>query len=197
VYDEVRLFLVCNLCVAPSSNHTGCSFRAWVFAAGLILGFSLFAYDDAESRGETESAFQSARHVLRNLATLSPQAKHYDEILTSFAEAIFRHRQQNLSARQSVADRYIDCVLDIDVSIMEPMQRQGYPDAWEQPSQVPRPSAPESGVDNGSSNIGRVDGSDSDIAAGLDLDGFNVLPFDDGVNLSIDYEPFGLLLDGI
>lgn len=46
-------------------------------------------------------------------------------------------------------------------------------------------------------NMERVDESDSDIAAGVDLDGFSVFPFDDGGGFSIDYEPFGLLLDGI
>lgn len=178
-----------------------------MFAAGLILGFSLFAYDDEESRNETESAFQSARHVLQNLANLSPQAKQYDEILTSFAEAIVKHRQQTSSARQKIADRYIDCVLDIGATTtVEPQQhRQGrstdggdYSGTWEQlpqtNTQISRPSMPGMGVED--SSMERVDESDSDIA-GVDLDGFSVLPFDDGGGFSIDYEPFGLLLDGI
>ncbi|PCH06598.1 Transcription factor [Penicillium occitanis (nom. inval.)] len=185
-----------------------CIMKAWVFAAGLILGFSLFAYDDVESRNETESAFQSARHVLQNLANLSPQAKQYDEILTSFAEAIVKHRQQTSSARQKIADRYIDCVLDIGATTtMEPQhhrQRRStdtgdYPGTWEQPPQsnpqISRASMSAMGVEE--SSMERVDESDSDIAAGVDLDGFSVLPFDDGGGFSIDYEPFGLLLDGI
>lgn len=172
-----------------------------MFAAGLILGFSLFAYDDVESRNETEAAFQSARHVLRNLANLSPQAKQYDEILTSFAEAIVKHRQQTSSARQKIADRYIDCVLDIGVTTtIEPQHnRQGrstdggdYSSTWDQlpqtNTQLSRPSTSATGVG---------DESDSDIAVEVDLDGFSVLPFDDGGDFSIDYEPFGLLLDGI
>lgn len=162
-----------------------------------------------ESRNETESAFQSARHVLQNLANLSPQAKQYDEILTSFAEAIVKHRQQTSSARQKIADRYIDCVLDIGMTTStEPQRhRQGrstdggdYPGTWEQLPQtntrMSRSPIGGAGIED-SSDIGRVDESDSDIAAGVDLDGFSVLPFDDGGSFSIDYEPFGLLLDGI
>lgn len=179
-----------------------------MFAAGLILGFSLFAYDDVESRNETESAFQSARHVLQNLANLSPQAKQYDEILTSFAEAIVKHRQQTSSARQKIADRYIDCVLDIGPTTnMEPHHdRQGrstngrdYAGTWEQlPQSNPQISRPSiSAMSAEDSTMERVDESDSDIAAGVDLDGFSVLPFDDGGGFSMDYEPFGLLLDGI
>ncbi|EEA26578.1 hypothetical protein TMatcc_005145 [Talaromyces marneffei ATCC 18224] len=184
-----------------------CIMKAWVFAAGLILGFSLFAYDDIESRNETESAFQSARYVLQNLANLSPQARQYDEILTSFAEAIVKHRQQTLSARQKIADRYIDCVLDIGVATsMEPQPHRqgrstdggGYSGTWEElqaDTQMSRSSISGIGVEDRCMH--RVDGSDSDIAADVDLDGFNVLPFDDGASFSIDYEPFGLLLDGI
>lgn len=182
--------------------------RAWVFAAGLILGFSLFAYDDVESRNETESAFQSARHVLQYLANLSPQAKQYDEILTSFAEAILKHRQQTSSARQKIADKYIDCVLDIGVTTaMEPQhhrQRRStngrdYCGSWEQPPQTSTPASRPSMSAIGAEDriMERVDESDSDIAAGVDLDGFSVFPFDDGGGFSIDYEPFGLLLDGI
>ncbi|EED22426.1 C6 transcription factor, putative [Talaromyces stipitatus ATCC 10500] len=185
-----------------------CIMKAWAFAAGLILGFSLFAYDDVESRTETESAFQSARHVLRYLANLSPQAMQYHEILTSFAEAIVKHRQQTSSARQRIADRYIDCVLDIGMttSMSSIHHRRGrstdrgeYPDTCEQLPQASaqmRSPIPEAGlVFNG--NIERVEESDSDIPAGVDLDGFSVLPFDDAGSFSIDYEPFGLLLDGI
>ncbi|KUL87911.1 hypothetical protein ZTR_03952 [Talaromyces verruculosus] len=183
-----------------------CIMKAWVFAAGLILGFSLFAYDDVESRNETESAFQSARHVLQNLANLSPQAKQYDEILTSFAEAIIKHRQQTSSARQKIADRYIDCVLDIGATMEPQHHRQGrstdgadYPGTWEQlpqsNPQISRTSMSAMVVED--SSMERVDESDSDIAADVDLDGFSVLPFNDGGGFSIDYEPFGLLFDGI
>lgn len=72
-----------------------------------------------------------------------------------------------------------------------------YPNTWDP---LPQP-APELSVDNSNSNstnMDRVDGgSDPDVTASVDLDGFNVLPFDDAGNLPIDYEPFGLLLDGI
>jgi hypothetical protein len=126
--------------------------------------------------------------------------------LTSFTEAIVGHRQQTSSARQKVADRYIDCVLDIDVNVMtaENNPRSGngdYPDTWEQSLEATAqqfgPTAPGVGGEYSSNNMDKPDGSESDIAASVDLDGFNVFPFDDGGNLSIDYEPFGLLLDGL
>lgn len=74
-----------------------------------------------------------------------------------------------------------------------------YSGTWEQLPQtnttIAQPSTSATGVEG--SSVERVDDSDSDIAVGVDLDGFSVLPFDDGGGFSIDYEPFGLLLDGI
>ncbi|KAH8699264.1 hypothetical protein BGW36DRAFT_294939 [Talaromyces proteolyticus] len=178
-----------------------CIVKAWVFAAGLVLGFSLFAYDDTESRRDTEASFQSARHVLRNLANLSPQAKHYDEILTSFAEAIINHRQQILSHRQKVTSKFIDCILDIDIAPTDRLIYQFednnndvteycYSDYDKTSQALPGTAA----LDSGSVELASSD----DIGdVGVDLDGFSGFSFQDGGNWSIDYEPFGLLFDGM
>jgi len=176
--------------------------RAWVFAAGLILGSSLFVYDDSETRGETESAFQSARHVLRDLATLSPQAKHYDEILTSLAEAIIKHRQHVVSERQKAARQYIECGFDIDLTPTLSRGGRGTDtiyggdgedvDCFYPIFDESLPGTAFGGLDN-------IPGSGPANAddAGIDLDGFSGFSFQNGGNWSIDHEPFGLLFDGM
>jgi hypothetical protein len=174
--------------------------RAWVFAAGLILGSSLFVYDDTETRGETESAFQSARHVLRNLANLSPQAKHYDEILTSFAEAIIKHRQHVVSERQKAAKQYYDCIFDIDIT---PAVARGegceIDDGEGEDIEYFYPVFDESIPGTAFGGLDDMPGVESGNLdnASVDLDGFSGFSFQDGGNWSIDHEPFGLLFDGM
>ncbi|KAL1307027.1 hypothetical protein AAFC00_005652 [Neodothiora populina] len=67
-----------------------CILKAWLFAAGLVLGFSIFA--DSNPSWEKEVVFTKAREILSKLSDLSPQAAHYHEILTAFAEAIDKYR---------------------------------------------------------------------------------------------------------
>ncbi|RMZ80833.1 hypothetical protein DV737_g2850, partial [Chaetothyriales sp. CBS 132003] len=69
---------------------------ALLFAAGLILGVSLFAKQEIEY--EIESGFQHAKDTLEFLAIQSPQASHYSEILSLLTSAISK-RRQNLAAR--------------------------------------------------------------------------------------------------
>ncbi|RMD40787.1 hypothetical protein DV735_g4328, partial [Chaetothyriales sp. CBS 134920] len=69
---------------------------ALLFAAGLILGVSLFAKQEIDY--EIESGFQHAKDILEFLAIQSPQAVHYGEILGLLTSAISR-RRQNLAAR--------------------------------------------------------------------------------------------------
>lgn len=78
-----------------------------MFAAGLLLGFSLFAQPDHADR-EVEEAFHQARDVLHYLAALSPQAEHYHEILGSFYDAIEAHRAKATSHRRRAASRFMD-----------------------------------------------------------------------------------------
>lgn len=67
--------------------------KAWVFAAGLVLGFGLLCEDES-ANGEAREAFQGAQHVLTVLARLSPQAEQYKSILAAFSEAIDTYRRQ-------------------------------------------------------------------------------------------------------
>lgn len=86
-----------------------------MFAAGLILGFSLFAQPENADR-EVEEAFHHARDVLRFLAALSPQAEHYHDILCSFYDAIELHRAKSTNYRKRVASRYMDQLFTSDVA---------------------------------------------------------------------------------
>ncbi|KAK3717048.1 hypothetical protein LTR37_006103 [Vermiconidia calcicola] len=83
-----------------------CLLKAWMFAAGLLLGFSLFAQGD--SGGGTNEAFHHARAVLKKLAELSPQAAHYHDILTSFSESIEMYRRKLKDEKRRMTSRYLD-----------------------------------------------------------------------------------------
>ena len=70
--------------------------RALIFAAGLILGFDMFAKKELDY--EVEVAFRSAKDVLDFLGVQSPQASHYSEILGLLSNAIMKRRME-LSSR--------------------------------------------------------------------------------------------------
>lgn len=83
-----------------------------MFAAGLLLGFSMFAL--AEPVPEVGVAFQNAISVLEQLGQLSPQARHYFEILTTFSDAIHARREQLGRERRQKSDRYVSQIFTAD-----------------------------------------------------------------------------------
>lgn len=83
-----------------------------MFAAGLLLGFGLFA-EDGEST-DTEEAFSSARAVLEYMSGQSPQAKHYHDILTSLDDAIRAHRQKLAQDKRKTSSVLLDQIFTID-----------------------------------------------------------------------------------
>ncbi|TWU75863.1 hypothetical protein ED733_005490 [Metarhizium rileyi] len=85
-----------------------CIMKALVFAAGLVLGVEVFAKRSAEY--EIEAAFAGARDILNFLATQSPQAGHYYEILTLLSNAISKQRQSISSTGRS---RYVSKILNL------------------------------------------------------------------------------------
>ncbi|KIV95395.1 hypothetical protein PV10_03059 [Exophiala mesophila] len=91
-----------------------CIVKAWMFAAGLVIGFSMFA--QAEPKFEMDEAFNGAREVLKKLSPHSPQAEHYYEILTGFADAIQRHRQHLAREKRRSQNKYVNQILTFDVS---------------------------------------------------------------------------------
>ncbi|KAL4879453.1 hypothetical protein BJY04DRAFT_229014 [Aspergillus karnatakaensis] len=90
-----------------------CLLKAWVFAAGLVLGFSMFA---GEPRHDINESFGSACTVLAEIALTSPQAQLYHDILTSFAEAVDAYRQRVENERRLTVQHYMDQVLVIDTA---------------------------------------------------------------------------------
>lgn len=82
-----------------------------IFAAGLILGFSIFA--EGEVRHGVEEAFTSTRTVLQVLAGQSPQAELYYDILTEMSDAITKYRQQLASERRRSTGQYVTQIFTI------------------------------------------------------------------------------------
>ncbi|EXJ65517.1 hypothetical protein A1O7_01858 [Cladophialophora yegresii CBS 114405] len=91
-----------------------CILKAWVFAAGLVLGFSIFAQGD--SRFDMDDSFSNAREVLRSLSAESPQAEHYYEILAAFADVIQQRRQHLSRGSRSSRNKYVDQILTFDIT---------------------------------------------------------------------------------
>lgn len=163
-----------------------------MFAAGLILGFALFVQEEGPSCRDIQSAFVKARRVLRLLADLSPQAKHYHEILASFAEAIAKYRQQRRTTKQKKTNKYIDQVLSIDIVDSSPSRPDEYSDMLdlndllgdEQRRQSPRREG---------NAYSFVVNEGTGLNNGIDQED----PSADDCPYSIDYEPFGLLFEGM
>ncbi|PLN74536.1 fungal-specific transcription factor domain-domain-containing protein [Aspergillus taichungensis] len=81
-----------------------CILKAFVFAAALVLGFSLFAQREVNTA--VEDAFHGAIRILHTLSQQSAQAGHYHEILTLLKSAIAEQRQR-LVHRSPQKNRYV------------------------------------------------------------------------------------------
>lgn len=90
-----------------------CIIKAWVFAAGLVLGFALLA--DESSNTDTREAFRGSQHILSVLGRLSAQAEQYHKILATFSEAIDKYRRQMLRQQASKVP-YVEQILSFDAS---------------------------------------------------------------------------------
>lgn len=101
--------------------------RAFVFAAALVLGFSMFCHRDVDS--EIDSAFAGALSILRMLAHQSAQAAHYLEILTLLEGAVTQQRQRQAAQARQRRSRYVNRIFSLQSpSIQEEDSR---PDATE------------------------------------------------------------------
>ncbi|KAK0118323.1 hypothetical protein ONS95_012618 [Cadophora gregata] len=98
-----------------------CILKAWIFAAGLVLGFTLFA--NIEVSSEVENAFTGVRDVLKKLSLQSPQAEHYHDVLSSFSEAIIKRRKQIAQERRRATSQYVDRILVLDVQSDQQQQQ--------------------------------------------------------------------------
>jgi hypothetical protein len=96
-------------------------YRAWMFATGLVLGFSLLA-EDVSNSSERRTAFLKSLHVLGELKRMSPQAEQYYGILSSFHQAIKSYKEQQHrnkhASRADLVDRVFlpDTTADCDES---------------------------------------------------------------------------------
>lgn len=93
-------------------SNNMCLLKAWMFAAGLLLGFSMFAQSEPDS--EIDESFRNAIAVLERLAQFSPQARHYFEILTTFSDAIHTHREQVGRERKRKSNRFVNQIFTAD-----------------------------------------------------------------------------------
>lgn len=93
-------------------SNNMCLLKAWMFAAGLLLGFSMFA--QSEPIPEVDEAFQNAIAVLERLGQFSPQARHYFDILTTFSDAIRTRREQLGKERRKKSDRFVSQIFTAD-----------------------------------------------------------------------------------
>lgn len=98
--------------VVGSNFFCSSYYRAWLFAAGLVLGFSMFAH--GESPFDMDESFNGAREVLGKLGANSPLAAHYYDILTGLGEAIQRHRQHLSREKRKSSNRYVNQILSLD-----------------------------------------------------------------------------------
>lgn len=65
---------------------------------------------------DTENAFVATRDVLNKFSCFSPQAEHYYDVLSSFAEAITQRRKQVAEDRRRATSQYLDQILTINFS---------------------------------------------------------------------------------
>ncbi|KAE8355619.1 hypothetical protein BDV28DRAFT_128549 [Aspergillus coremiiformis] len=91
-----------------------CILKAWLFAAGLVLGFSLLA--EGQTTSEICHAFHGARRLLGSLGNSSPQAAQYHRILTSFSEAIDVYRNRLRRERLESRTPFVQRILTLDPS---------------------------------------------------------------------------------
>ncbi|PYH49724.1 fungal specific transcription factor domain-containing protein [Aspergillus saccharolyticus JOP 1030-1] len=82
-----------------------CILKAFIFAAGLVLGFSMFSRKEADPL--QEETYDEALDILRMLSERSAQAAHYLEILSLLRNAVYEQRQRLVQHTQQVGRRYV------------------------------------------------------------------------------------------
>ncbi|KAH8698967.1 hypothetical protein BGW36DRAFT_293888 [Talaromyces proteolyticus] len=139
-----------------------CLLKAWIFGAGLVLGFSMFA---GEPRKDIETCFENARNILASIATTSPQARLYHDILTSFAEAVTRHRRRVAGEVRRTVQHYMDQILVVEQNPLDSYHETQLNNNWDsngQPPQFPAANL----IENADSNTSGVPDPISDSTKG-------------------------------
>lgn len=99
-----------------------CIIKAWIFAAGLVLGFALLADDSTDT--DARDAFRGTQHVLSVLGRLSPQARQYHGILSAFSDAIDNYKRQMRRERNESGVPYVEQILSYDSTSVVSAQKQ-------------------------------------------------------------------------
>ncbi|KAF1932448.1 uncharacterized protein M421DRAFT_54743 [Didymella exigua CBS 183.55] len=86
-----------------------CILKAWMFATGLVLGFSLLTEDMTHTSGR-QAAFLKSLNVMGELRHLSPQAEQYYGILSSFHQAINAYKERAQRKKRASRGTLVDCV---------------------------------------------------------------------------------------
>lgn len=143
------------------------SLRALLFAAGLILGFEIFTKRTVDH--EIETAFAGTTEVLSFLATQSPQAAHYLDILTSLSNAALKRRA---STRKN---RYVSRIFSVGSATAEAPQQLLEPQSWEESLFLDDlGQAPMTGEEMESWSLGQLGGE----GLSLDWDSLNISQWD-------------------
>ncbi|KAJ5371496.1 uncharacterized protein N7496_007588 [Penicillium cataractarum] len=85
--------------------------KAFVFAAALVLGFSMFSHRDVDT--EIDNAFTGALSILQMLAQQSEQAAHYLEILTLLEAAVTQQRQRLSAQARQRRSQYVSRIFSL------------------------------------------------------------------------------------
>lgn len=95
-----------------------CMIQGLIFAAGLLLGFSLLVQDSHSPETilshEAGNGLQGACLVLKRFSRLSAEAKHDHRVLVNFSEAVRTYKQRLMNTRRNSSNPYIDPVFTID-----------------------------------------------------------------------------------
>ncbi|OQE72390.1 hypothetical protein PENNAL_c0097G09401 [Penicillium nalgiovense] len=95
-----------------------CILKAFIFAAALVLGFSMFSHRDVDP--EIDDVFRGALTILRMLASQSAQAAHYLEIITKLEAAINKRRQQLAAQARQRRSQYVSRIFSLNDSSATP-----------------------------------------------------------------------------
>ncbi|KAJ5584812.1 uncharacterized protein N7459_004612 [Penicillium hispanicum] len=88
--------------------------KAFIFAAALVLGFSMFSHRAVDS--EIDGAFAGAQVILRMLAHQSAQAAHYLEILTLLEAAVTQQRHGLAAQARQRRSQYVSRIFSMNDS---------------------------------------------------------------------------------
>ncbi|KAJ5820842.1 Activator of stress genes [Penicillium chrysogenum] len=95
-----------------------CILKAFIFAAALVIGFSMFSQRDVDP--DIDDVFRGALTILRMLALQSAQAAHYLEIITKLEAAINKQRQQLAAQARQRRSRYVSRIFSLTDSPATP-----------------------------------------------------------------------------